>query len=415
VPDLSVTFAGVRAPNPFWLASGPPTNRGEQIVRAFDHGWGGAVWKTLHHERDEVVNVAPRLAGLRGRDGRLVAIHNIELISDRPLAESLRELAAVKRRHPDRALVASVMTGERWQWEELIRQCEEAGADAFELNFGCPHGMTERGQGAVVGQDPKTTALITRWAKSITRKPVLVKLTPNVTDILVPGRAAVAAGADALVLINTVRGIPGVDLDALAPYPAVGGRSTPGGLAGPAVKPIALAMVAALARDPETRVPISGLGGIATWRDAAEFMLLGASTVQVCAAVMAGGYRIVRDMLDGLSDWMAEKGFRSGEDFIGRALPNLGEWRELDPARRVAASIDPGRCIGCQLCFVACRDGGHQAIVLPEVPLPANGAPGAATDRRPTVDPPRCVGCGLCAIVCPVPGCVTLNPVEPAR
>jgi dihydropyrimidine dehydrogenase (NAD+) subunit PreA len=405
--DLAVTFAGIRSPNPFWLASAPPSNTGDQVARAFDLGWGGAVWKTLGHESDEIVNVSSRLAAIRGPQGRVVGINNLELISDRPLAENLAEISAIKRRYPDHPVIASVMTGERVQWEELLRQCEEAGADGFELNFGCPHGMCERGMGSAVGQDERAIETIVGWAKQATRKPVIVKLTPNITDINEPGRAAARAGADGLALINTIKSLMGVDLDLFAPYPTVAGKSSHGGYAGGAVKPVALQMVASLARD--TEIPISGIGGAADWHDCAEFMLLGATTVQVCTAVMLAGYRIVRDMAEGLSDWMDEKGFATCDDFIGKAIPNFVSWGELDIGYRVIARINAETCIGCQLCWVACRDGGHQAIVPPADASRRHSVrlEGVA-HRRPSVDEERCVGCNLCALVCPVPGCVEM-------
>jgi dihydropyrimidine dehydrogenase (NAD+) subunit PreA len=410
--DLAISFAGIRSPNPFWLASAPPSNKGEQIARAFDLGWGGVVWKTLGHERDEIVNVSSRLAAIRGRDGRVVGINNLELISDRPLAENLAEISEIKRRYPDRAVIASVMTGERRQWEELLRQCEEAGADGFELNFGCPHGMCERGMGSAVGQDEAAIQTITAWAKETTRKPVLVKLTPNITDINDPARAAARAGADGLTLINTIKSLMGVDLDLFAPYPTVGGKSSHGGYAGAAVKPVALQMVASLARDPEIAIPISGIGGAGDWRDCAEFMLLGATSVQVCTAVMLRGYRIVRDMTEGLVDWMDEKGFATCDDFIGKAIPNFVNWGDLDLSYQVRARIDEDSCIGCQLCYVACRDGGHQAIELPAASSERESVRLAGVaHRRPRVDDEKCVGCNLCSLVCPVPGCVTMEAI----
>lgn len=414
--DLAVSFAGLRSPNPFWLASAPPSNKGQQIARAFDLGWGGVVWKTLGHEKDEIVNVSSRLAAIRGRDGRVVGINNLELISDRPLAENLAEIAEIKRRYPEQVVIASVMTGDQSQWVELIGQCEDAGADGFELNFGCPHGMCERGMGSAVGQDQAAIETITGWAKQATRKPVLVKLTPNITDIGDPARAAVRAGADGLALINTIKSLMGVDLDLLAPYPTVGGQSSHGGYAGAAVKPVALQMVASLARDPAVRIPISGIGGAGDWRDCAEFMLLGATTVQVCTAVMFGGYRIVRDMREGLSDWMDEKGFATCAEFIGQAIPNFVNWGDLDLGYKVLARIDADNCIGCQLCYVACRDGGHQAIRLPETgPDHHSVRLEGVAHRRPSVDDEQCVGCNLCSLVCPVPGCIVMEAVEIER
>jgi len=414
--DLSVSFAGIRSPNPFWLASGPPTNTGEQIIRAFEHGWGGAVWKTLGHERDEIVNVSSRLGALRGPGGRLVGMNNLELISDRPTRENLSEIEEVKRRFPDRVVIASIMTGERWQWEELIRQCEQAGADGLELNFGCPHGMCERGLGAAIGQDLHAIETITGWAKAAARKPVLVKLTPNVADIRDPARAAVRAGADGLSLINTIRSLMGVDLERLVPYPIVDGKSSHGGFAGPAVKPVALFMIASLARDPAVHRPLSGIGGIYNWRDAAEFLVLGATTVQVCAGAMIGGYRIVRDMREGLEDWLDESGRGSCSAVIGAALPQVVDWNDLNLSYRVVARIDAGRCIGCQRCYPACRDGGHQAIRLPEEITPGvTVRTHGVAHRIPRIDEERCVGCNLCTLVCPVPGAVEMQPVDQGR
>ena len=410
--DLSVTFAGIRSPNPFWLASAPPTNSGAQNARAFDMGWGGVVWKTLGHETDEIVNVSSRLGGIRGRNGRIVGINNVELISDRPLAENLAEMADLKKRYPDHVIIASIMTDRKEQWQELIRQCEDAGADGFELNFGCPHGMCERGLGSAIGQDLNALRTITGWAKEAASKPVLVKLTPNISDILVPGRAAVEAGADGLALINTIKSITSVDLDRYCPNPVVDGKSSNGGYAGTSVKPVALFMVASLARDAAINVPISGIGGASNWRDCAEFLMLGATSVQVCTAAMLEGYRVVRDMTDGLSDWMDEKGFKSVDELIGRAIGNFVEWNDLNLNYKVVASVDPDLCIGCQVCFPACRDGGHHAIRIPGRDDSKLVRLDGISHRIPAVDEDACVGCNLCSLVCPVPGCVTMKQVD---
>ena len=411
--DLKVDIAGISSPNPFWLASAPPSNTGDQVARAFELGWGGVAWKTLGHGDDEVVNVSSRLAGIRGRNGQVVGINNLELISDRPLEKNLAEIEALKKDWPDHAVVASIMTGTEEQWAELVRSCESAGVDGFELNFGCPHGMCERGMGSAVGQDIGAIGTITGWVRAVATKPVLVKLTPNITDILDPARAAVGAGADGLALVNTLKSLIGVDLDRFAPLPVVDGRSSNGGFAGAAIRPVALFMVASLARDPAITVPLSGIGGIGSWRDALEFMLLGATTVQVCTEVMLKGYRIVRDMTDGLADWMDEKGFSTCDEFIGKAVENFVDWSDLNLNYRVAASIDSEKCIGCQVCYPACRDGGHQAIVLPDKPdarllVRTSGA----AHRIPAVDEEKCVGCNLCSLVCPVPECITMKEID---
>jgi len=436
--DLSIDFAGIKSPNPFWLASGPPTNTGAQVARAFEMGWGGAVWKTIGQP---VVNVSSRLGGLDEGAQRMVGLTNIELISDRPLETNFREIEEVKKRFPGRVVIASLMFGSQEEWRAAVRRSEDAGADGLELNFGCPHGMCERGMGSAIGQEPRVLSRITSWVKEVAKVPVLVKLTPNITDILEPALAAVEAGADGLVLINTIRSLVGVDLDRLVPVPDVGGKGSPGGYSGPAVKPIALRMVCDLARDDRITVPISGLGGVTTWRDAAEFIALGATSVQVCTAVMHHGYRIVEDLTDGLSNYLDEKGMSSVRDLVGVAAGRVSDWGELDLSYKVRADIDPDTCIGCQVCYVSCRDGGHVAIHLPGEPLaPGHVAPRfrkvsksddsspAGVDRRadrrgspcpdsadlriPWVDQTECVGCNLCSLVCPVPGCIRMLKIE---
>src|SRR3954470_14125247 len=270
VADLRTNFAGIRCPNPFWLASGPPANCGDQVMRAFDAGWGGAVWKTIG---EPIVNVSSRYSSVDWNGQRMMGLNNIELISDRPIETNLREIAEVKKRYPKHAVIASLMVeSKRETWHDIVKRSEDAGADGLELNFGCPHGMSERGMGAAVGQVPEYTCQITEWVKEAAKTPVIVKLTPNISDVTYAARAAKNGGADAISLINTINSITGVDLDTFAPRPDVAGRSSHGGYCGPAVKPIALNMVSAVAQDAEVGIPISGIGGISTWRDAAEFM-----------------------------------------------------------------------------------------------------------------------------------------------
>ncbi len=418
--DLSVNLAGIKSPNPFWLASAPPTNSAEQCLRAFDLGWGGVVWKTIG---DPIVNVSSRLGSIDASGIRMVGLNNIELITDRPLSENLREIRDVKKRFPDRAVVVSIMAGPKEDWRELIRRTEDTGCDGLELNFGCPHGMCERGMGSAVGQEPKVIREITAWAREFASTPIIVKLTPNISDIVEPGRAATEGGAHALSLINTIKSLTGVDLDNFVPYPVVGGQSTPGGFCGPAVKPIALHMVSALAKDSKINIPISAIGGISTWRDAAEFMALGATNVQICTAVMHYGYRIIEQLTDGLSNYLDEHNMASVNDLIGRAIPAVVDWGDLNLNYKVVADIDIEKCIGCQLCIPACHDGAHQCIYAPGVaaksghtaPYAAEAAEKLADDpmyRVPWVDETDCVGCNLCAHICPVPECITMKQVE---
>ena len=398
--NLSSEFVGIKSPNPFWLASAPPTDKEYNVRRAFEAGWGGVVWKTLGLD-PHVVNVnGPRYGAVWGADRRLLGLNNIELITDRPLEVNLREIKAVKRDYPDRAMVVSLMVPcEEEAWKTILPLVEETGADGIELNFGCPHGMSERGMGSAVGQVPEYIEMVARWCKQNTRMPVIVKLTPNITDIRHPARAALAGGADAVSLINTITSITSVNLDTMSPEPSIDGKGSHGGYCGPAVKPIALNMVAQIARDPETAdLPISGIGGVTTWRDAAEFLALGAGNVQVCTAAMTYGFKVVQEMITGLSEWMDEKGYATVAEVSGRAVPNVTEWQYLNLNYVAKARIDQDSCIKCGRCYAACEDTSHQAISM-------------SPDRVFEVIDAECVACNLCVNVCPVEDCITLEPL----
>jgi dihydropyrimidine dehydrogenase (NAD+) subunit PreA len=398
--DLFSDFAGIRGPNPFWLASCPITNNAEMVARAFDAGWGGVVWKTIG---EQIQNVTSRLGSLDLSGRRIVGMSNIELISDRPPEVNLAEVADIKRRYPNNAVVVSLMVEAKPEtWYDFVQRVNDTGADGIELNFGCPHGMSERGMGAAVGQVPEYVQMITEWVMEKAAMPVLVKLTPNVTDIRKPARAARAAGADGIALINTISSLVGVNLDTWAPVPDVRGKGSHGGYSGPAVKPIALNMVSAVASDPDVRLPVSGIGGVADWHDAVEFMLVGATTVQVGTSVMHLGYRMIDDLVDGLSTYLRAKGLHSPSELVGRALPTLTDWGHLDQSFRLLAQIDETRCIHCNLCYAACNDGAHQAIRL-------EGTNGTS---KLHVESDYCVGCHLCQYVCPVDGCIQMIELE---
>ena len=399
--DLRSTFVGVKSPNPFWLASAPPTDKEYNVRRAFEAGWGGVVWKTLGEAGPPVVNVnGPRYGAIWGADRRLLGLNNIELITDRPLEVNLREIAAVKRDYPDRAMIVSLMVPcEESAWKAILPNVEATGADGIELNFGCPHGMAERGMGSAVGQVPEYIEMVTRWCKQNTRMPVIVKLTPNITNILRPAEAAKKGGADAVSLINTINSITSVNLDSFSPEPMIDGKGTHGGYCGPAVKPIAMNMVAEIARSVETRgLPISGIGGITTWRDAAEFMALGAGNVQVCTAVMTYGFKIVSEMISGLSEYLDDKQIGLS-DLIGRAVPNVTDWQYLNLNYVAKAHINQDDCIKCGRCYAACEDTSHQAISMSE-------------GRVFEVMDDECVACNLCVDVCPVQDCITMVPMQ---
>ncbi len=427
-PDLSQNFCGIASPNPFWLASGPPSNSAYQVRRAFQAGWGGVVWKTVGHE--PIVNVSSRYGAIDYDNRKMVGLNNIELISDRTLQDNLAEIRLIKEEFPNHAVVVSLMVeSDAASWQDIIEQTQGTGCDGLELNFGCPHGMSERGMGSAVGQVPEYTEQITAWVKEVAEIPVIVKLTPNVTDVRHIGRAAKQGGADAISLINTINSIIGVDLQTLAPIPHVANRGSHGGYCGPAVKPIALYMVHQIASDPEIDLPVSGIGGIQTWQDAVEFMLLGAGNIQVCTAVMHYGFRIIDQFISGLEHWMREHGFTCLDDFVGHTVPTIGDWNQLDLGYKVTAEIDQDKCIHCGVCYIACEDGAHQSIDVtasseddylakfgpdgpPELLISggvrtfAGGGEGVVNIFE--VDADKCVGCNLCYLICPVDACITM-------
>lgn len=394
--DLSINCGGIKSPNPFWLASAPPSNSAYQNCKAFEQGWGGTVWKTIG---EPVMNVCNRYGGFDVNGIKLAGLNNIELISDRHIDINFKEIAETKKLWPDRAVVVSLMVESKKEtWQDIVKRTIDTGCDGIELNYGCPHGMSERRMGAAVGQVPKYCKMITEWVTEVSTIPVLVKLTPNVTDIVYPARAAKQANADGLSLINTINSIIGIDLDTLEIQPSVAGKGSHGGYAGPAVKPIALHMVSQVARDAEVGLPISGIGGINNWKDALEFILLGASSVQVCTAVMHHGFRIVEDMIDGLNNWMDEKGFKTLDEVRGKSLHRIDSFGNFNLLHKTTARIDQDKCIHCNLCYIACEDGAHQCIDL----TPVNG------HNETVVREEDCVGCDLCSIVCPVESCIVM-------
>ena len=396
--NISSNFLGIKSPNPFWLASAPPTDKKINVLRAFEAGWGGVVWKTLG---SQVKNVSSRYSAVNYGGHKIMGFNNIELISDRPLDINLKEIKECIKLFPDRAMIVSLMAdNNKESWHEIIKKVEDTGAHGFELNFGCPHGMTERGMGAAVGQDPEIAKIVVEWVMEKATIPVITKLTPNVHSVVPTGMAVVEAGTNGLSLINTIQSVTGVDLDTLVPNPYVAGKSVFGGYCGPAVKPIALKMLTTIAQNEVTnKVPVSGIGGVSTWNDAVEFMLLGASNVQVCTAAMKHGFRIVEDMCEGLNNWMDEKGFKTLDEFIGKSVKNIVHWEDLDINYHHIAKINQDSCIHCGLCYIACEDTSHQSINL-DFGKPYNTY---------SIKEEECVGCNLCQLVCPVSNCITME------
>jgi dihydropyrimidine dehydrogenase (NAD+) subunit PreA len=396
-PTLEVNFCGVKFPNPFCLSSSPVGNDYDMCARAFDIGWGGVVYKTVGPDYEVVItHPSPRLNALNRGGQKVVGLQNVEQISDRPTKANFADIARLKKDYPKQALVASIMgLTHANDWVELAKMAEDAGADMIECNFSCPQ-MTVEGTGHKTGQDSELIEKLTALTKGACSIPVMAKMTPNVADMLPMALGAQAGGADAVSAINTVKAITAVDLEQAIPLPNVGGKSSSSGYSGTSCKPIALRFISDMAKDPRLQIPISGMGGIYTWIDAAEFLMLGATTLQVTTAILQHGYRIVEDMNEGLLDFMADHGYASPHDFIGKAVANVVDPSELSHATQAISKIDHDLCIGCGQCFLTCRDGAATAISM-------------GADRKPIVDEELCFGCLMCKHICPVDGCVTYD------
>lgn len=342
--DLSITVNGVTFPNPFLAGSGPPTTNGRTIMNAYEAGWGGAVAKTISLESHKVKNVSPRYGKLKSREtGEVIGFENIELISDRPIEKWLNEFREVKKAYPKHILMASIMEEyNKGRWQELTKIVEDTGVDGFELNFSCPHGMTERKMGSEMGEHPDLTQEVTGWVTSVTKLPVWAKMTPNITNIKEPSLAAVRGGAVGLSAINTILSIIGVDLETLRPMPTVEGHTVAGGYSSQAMRPIALRMVMELARVLPKHVSICGIGGIERSTDAIQFFLLGASTVQVCTGIMLHGLETIQEMTQGLSDFMTRKGFKSLSEFIGKSVSYISTHADLVERQKAAKRARAG-------------------------------------------------------------------------
>jgi dihydropyrimidine dehydrogenase (NAD+) subunit PreA len=397
IVDLSLEFCGVRFDSPFVLAASPCTDDLEMVRRAFQAGWAGAVLKTTSVEGTPVDLVYPMIVGLDHESKRVFGLGNIDLISHHHVDIIEERVRALKAEFPHKVVTASMMAATREDWTGIARRLSAAGADLIECSFSCPQGTLGAKPGFMLGQDPQLVREVTAWVKEgAGTTPVVIKITPQVADIVEVAQAVREGGADGICASNTIPSLMGVDLESFVPYPQVDGRSTYSGLSGPAIKPITLRVIAEISRHVD--IPISGTGGAADWRDTAEFMLVGASTVQFCTAPMHYGYRIIDDLRDGLQRYLLSKGMRSPEDLIGRSLPHIAGHEELSREKKVVSRIKSALCIKDDLCYLACRDGGHQAIELAE-------------DRLPQMDEEKCVGCGLCLAVCPVPGCLYMESI----
>ncbi len=384
---LASELCGIPLENPFLLSSSVVSSTYDMCARAFDAGWAGASFKTVSSL--DIHEVSPRFSAIRGEGGCLIGFKNVEQLSDHSVAENMAVFRKLKQKYPSKFILASIMGQDEEEWTTLARMCEENGADAVELNFSCPN-MEQGGLGSDIGQDPVLVERFTAAARRGCRIPVLVKPTPNVQDMSPAAEAAVRAGANGFSAINTIKSVVDVNLHTYVSAPAVHGQSAFGGYSGSAVRPVALRFVAELGMNPKLKgMHLSAMGGVETWQDALEFILLGAKSVQVTTAVMQYGYRIIEELKTGLNYYLAEKGFRNLGEAVGLGLDSLSATTEyLERDTVLFPRFIPERCIGCGRCMISCADGGHQAIRL-------------GADRHPVLDGKKCVGCHLCVLVCP--------------
>jgi len=386
--DLSVDFCGVRFPNPFLLSAAPPTDDLDMVRRAFEAGWAGAVLKTTSVETERVDLVYPMMSATHYDGRRIMALGNIDLISEHHIDVVEKRAKTLKREYPDHIVAVSIMGSKKEEWQTLVKRLEDAGVDVIECSFSCPQGSMGEEPGAMLAQSIEATERVAGWVKSAAKRcPVVIKITPQVTNIVKVAEAVKRGGADAICAANTIPSLMGVDVDTFVPYPNVSGKSTYSGMSGPAIKPLTLRTLAEISRS--VKLPITATGGPVTWKDAVEMMLVGATTVQFCTAVMHYGYDIIDDLRDGLAFYLEEKGFRRPADLVGKCLSNIVGHHELSRERKVVSSVIEDRCVKCDLCYIACRDGGHQAIKL------------EASGRLPETDREKCPGCRLCVTVCP--------------
>ncbi|MDR2771027.1 MAG: NAD-dependent dihydropyrimidine dehydrogenase subunit PreA [Clostridiales Family XIII bacterium] len=395
--DLSIDYLGVKCENPFFLSSSPVGGNYDMVAKCFETGWGGVFFKTIGiFVADEC---SPRFDN-NGKEGLpWIGFKNMEQISDKPTEQNFEYLARLKRDYPDKVIVSSIMGSSVDEWKQLAKMSEQAGADLIEGNFSCPQ-MTSHAMGSDVGSSPELVKQYSEAVTSVTDIPFIAKMTPNITNMNLPARAAVSGGAKGVSAINTIKSITNIDLENMTAMPVVDGKSSISGYSGAAVRPVALRFCALLAQDAELKsAELSGIGGIETWCDALEFLLVGCRNLQVTTSVMQYGYRIVEDMISGLSHFMEERGCGSLDALIGKALPNIIPAEELNRDFRIIPKIDDDSCVGCGRCYISCYDGAHQAIDWEE------------ERRRPVIND-NCVGCHLCLNVCPVADCITPGEIK---
>ncbi|MFC2061558.1 NAD-dependent dihydropyrimidine dehydrogenase subunit PreA [Elusimicrobiota bacterium] len=399
--DLSIEFCGVKFPNPVMLSSSPVSNTAEMVSRAFECGFGGTVYKSIAHDNLRMIHPSPRMAGYNYGNKKLVGLQNVEQTSDRSMYDNFEDIKYLKKHWPDRVLIVSIMGFSEQEWIELAKLASETNADMLELNFSCPH-MTVEGSGMKVAQALSLVEKFTNSVRKVTDMPIIAKLTSNVTDITVPASFSKKGGANGFTAINTVQAITEIGLDDHVPKPNIFGIGAKSGYSGPGIKPIGLRCVCDLAQSSELNLPISGCGGIETWVDVVEYLLCGASTVQITTGVIHYGYRIVEDILEGLSYYMEDRNLDSVADIVGKALPNIKTTDKFNLSRQGIAEYDLERCIGCGQCYIVCKDAGGQCIEWDY------------DKRRPVPDEKRCLSCMICSFICPIsdPPLITYKEVK---
>ncbi|WP_304508192.1 NAD-dependent dihydropyrimidine dehydrogenase subunit PreA [Anaerotignum sp.] len=395
--DLSIDYLGVRCENPFFLSSSPVGSNYEMVAKAFESGWGGVFYKTIGiFVADEC---SPRFDHVKKEGMPWLGFKNMEQISDKPTEVNFDNMYKLKKAYPEKIMVASIMGSNEEEWRKLAKMCDEVGVDLIEGNFSCPQ-MTSHAMGSDVGSNPDLVRAYSKAVSETTKIPFIAKMTPNITDMTIPAIAALEGGAKGISAINTIKSITNIDLENMTAMPVVNGKSSISGYSGAAVKPVALRFIAQMLQNEKLKnVPMSGIGGIETWRDCLEFLLLGCRNLQVTTSVMQYGYRVVEDMANGLMHWMDERGYNKLDDFIGMALGNVIPAEDLNRDFKILPDFNNEKCVGCGRCYISCYDAGHQAIDW------------NAEKRRPELND-KCVGCHLCLNVCPVANCITPGEVK---
>jgi dihydropyrimidine dehydrogenase (NAD+) subunit PreA len=392
---LKLKFLGIELENPFILSAAPSTDELPIARRGLESGWAGVILKTTSMTATKVDLAYPMMSSFAA-DNRLIGMGNIDLISAYHIDEVCNRVEILKKEFPNKMIAASIMSDSQLGWQTLVKMLKGAGVDLIECSFSCPQGNVGEDPGKMLAQSESATERVATWVKEAAENtPVLIKITPQVTDIVAIIKAIKRSGCDGVTASNSIPALMGIDIDTLSPIPSLGGKSTYSGLTGPSIKPITLRTIAEIARNVPDII-ISGNGGVSDWRDSVELLSVGASNIQICTAVMLHGFEIINDLTSGLDNYLLQKNYASVEELVGKALPNLTDHDHL-PRQQIRSYVIKENCIGCGRCYTACRDGGHEAISWDN------------KTRTPSISTEKCVGCGLCILTQPVDHCLELR------